>query len=35
MNRIKGKIISSFIFSSLEKKDLEVVINAMEEQKLN
>ena len=33
MNRIKGKIISSFIFSSLEKKDLEVVINAMEEKK--
>ena len=33
MNRIKGKIISSFIFSSLEKKDLEIVINAMEEKK--
>ena len=33
MNRIKGKIISSFIFSSLEKKDLEVVINAMEEKR--
>ena len=35
MNRIKGKIISSFIFSSLEKKDLEVVINAMEEKKFH
>ena len=33
MNRIKGKIISSFIFSSLDKKDLEVVINAMEEKR--
>ena len=33
MNRIKGKIISSFIFSSLEKKDLDVVINAMEEKR--
>ena len=33
MNRIKGKIISSFIFSSLEKKDLEIVINAMEEKR--
>ena len=33
MNRIKGKIISSFIFSSLEKKDLDIVINAMEEKR--
>ena len=33
MNRIKGKIISSFIFSSLDKKDLDVVINAMEEKR--
>ena len=33
MNRIRGKIISSFIFSSLDKKDLEVVINAMEEKR--
>ena len=33
MNRIKGKIISSFIFNSLDKKDLEVVINAMEEKR--
>ena len=33
INRIKGKIISSFIFSSLDKKDLEIVIDAMEEKK--
>ena len=33
MNRIRGKIISSFIFSALDEKDLEVVINAMEEKK--
>ena len=33
INRIKGKIISSFIFSSLDQKDLEVVINAMEEKR--
>ena len=33
INRIKGKIISSFIFSSLDKKEIEIVINAMEEKK--
>ena len=33
INRIKGKIISSFIFSSLDKKDIEIVIEAMEEKK--
>ena len=33
INRIKGKIISSFIFSSLDKNDIEIVINAMEEKK--
>ena len=33
INRIKGKIISSFIFSSLDKKEIEIVIDAMEEKK--
>ena len=33
INRIKGKIISSFIFSSLDKNEIEIVINAMEEKK--
>ena len=33
INRIKAKIISSFIFSSLDKNDIEIVINAMEEKK--
>ena len=33
INRIKGKIISSFIFSCLDKNDLEIIINAMEEKK--
>ena len=33
INRIKGKIISSFIFSSLDKKDIEIIIDAMEEKK--
>lgn len=31
--RIKSKILSSFIFSSLEKKDLEIIIKAMEEKR--
>ena len=33
INRIKGKIISSFIFNSLDKNDIDIVINAMEEKK--
>ena len=33
INRIKGKIISSFIFSSLDKKDIQIIIDAMEEKK--
>ena len=33
INRIKGKIISSFIFSSLDRKEIEIVIDAMEEKK--
>ena len=33
VNRIKGKIASSFIFNSLDKKDIEIVIEAMEEKK--
>ena len=33
INRIKGKIISSFIFSSLDKNEIEIVINAMQEKK--
>ena len=33
INRIKGKIISSFIFSSLDKKEIEIVIDAMEEKR--
>ena len=33
INRIKGKIISSFIFNSLDKKEIQIVIDAMEEKK--
>jgi cAMP-dependent protein kinase regulator len=32
--RIKNKVLSSFLFSSLDKKDLDIVIGAMDERKL-
>ena len=30
-NRIKGRILQSFLFNNLESKDLDIVIDAMEE----
>jgi len=33
MNRIRTKLQTSFLFTALEKKDVEIVIGAMEEKK--
>ena len=33
INRIKGIIISSFVFSSLDKNEIEILINTMHEKK--
>jgi len=33
INRIKSRILQSFLFCNLELNDLEIVINAMEEKK--